>query len=131
MEIKNIMTRNIVKVKDTDTLKNALDVMTSDVVNSAPVVNGKDELVGIVVKADIYRFLIEDGHYDTYPVEAVMTKKVITVDSNTDVVEVGRVLRNNDIFAVPIVEENKILGLVSVEDLLDYFLKNADYLTQK
>ncbi|KHD35591.1 CBS domain containing protein [Clostridium acetobutylicum] len=125
MVIKDMMIKNVVKVKDSDTLKDALKVMTNNTVNSAPVVDNNDEIVGIVVKADIYRFLIEEGHYDTYPVEAVMTRKVITVDVNTDLMEVGKILRDNSIFAVPIVEDKKAIGLVTVEDLLDYFLKNS------
>ncbi|AAK78955.1 CBS domain-containing protein [Clostridium acetobutylicum] len=125
MVIKDMMIKNVVKVKDSDTLKDALKVMINNTVNSAPVVDNNDEIVGIVVKADIYRFLIEEGHYDTYPVEAVMTRKVITVDVNTDLMEVGKILRDNSIFAVPIVEDKKAIGLVTVEDLLDYFLKNS------
>ncbi|URZ15560.1 CBS domain-containing protein [Clostridium felsineum] len=123
MVIRDIMIKDILKVRDNATLKDALKIMTSDTVNSAPVVNDKDELVGIVVKADIYRFLIEEGHYDSYPVEAVMTKNVISVNASSDIVEVGKILRDNNIFAVPVVEDSKAIGIVTLEELLDYFLE--------
>ncbi|MCR3760073.1 CBS domain-containing protein [Clostridium felsineum] len=123
MVIRDIMIKDILKVRDNATLKDALKIMTSDTVNSAPVVNDKDELVGIVVKADIYRFLIEEGHYDSYPVEAVMTKNVISVNASNDIVEVGKILRDNNIFAVPVVEDSKAIGIVTLEEVLDYFLE--------
>ena len=87
-----------------------------------PVVDDKDVLVGMVVKADIYRFMIHPGHYVSCPVEWVMSKSVILAQSDEDLLTVAKRLRKNDIIAMPVVENEKIIGIISIEDLLDYFI---------
>jgi CBS domain-containing protein len=87
-----------------------------------PVVDDDKNLVGMVVKADIYRFMVHPGHYVSCPVEWVMSKTVIVAQSNEDLFTVARRLRKNDIVAMPVVENDKIIGIISIEDLLDYFL---------
>lgn len=78
---------------------------------------------GIIVKADIYRFLSQPGHFETYPVELAMTKVVITADKNDDIKHVAKLLRENDISAVPVLDNGKVIGLVGLEDIVDYFIK--------
>ena len=87
-----------------------------------PVVDGNDTLVGMVVKADIYRFMIQPGHYVSCPVEWVMSKSVILAQSDEDLFTVAKRLRKNDIISMPVVKDDKIIGVISIEDLLDYFI---------
>ena len=67
--------------------------------------------------------MIQPGHYDTYPVELIMSKSVIIANSDEDVITIANRLRKNDIVAMPVVENNKLLGLITIEDILDYFIK--------
>lgn len=124
MEVVNIMSSNVININYMDTIKTALSIMTSNKINGAPVVDGHNKLLGIIVKADIYRFLRDEGHYDTYPVENMMNRKVVTCSENDDVLEVAKKIRRNDVIALPVVDDNfKVKGIVSIEDLLDYFIK--------
>ena len=122
--VSKIIHSNIVMLKVEDTLSKALDIMNENRINGAPVVDGSGRLVGILVKADIYRFLIEEGHYDTCPVDWVMTKKVITASKNEDILEIAKRLRQNDIVAIPIIDNDVIVGIVTIEDILDYIIEN-------
>ncbi|OFH98019.1 arabinose 5-phosphate isomerase KpsF [Clostridium acetireducens DSM 10703] len=122
--IKSIMNSGVVTIKLEDTIKKALDIMNKKKINGTPVVNDERKLVGMLVKADIYRFLMEEGHYDTCPVDWVMTKKVITAKEDESIMEVAKRIRENDIIAIPIEnKENKVIGIVSVEDLISYFIE--------
>ncbi|MCT8977673.1 CBS domain-containing protein [Clostridium sp. CX1] len=122
--ISKIMHLNIVKLKPEDTLSKALDIMNDNKVNGAPVADDNGRLLGIIVKADIYRFLMEEGHYDTCPIDWVMTKKVITAFKGEDILDIAKRLRENEIEAIPIVDEkDSIVGIVTVEDILDYILE--------
>ena len=124
--IKDIMISKLITLKPGDTIKYALEVMNIKEINGAPVVDDLGRLVGMIVKADIYRFLMEDGHYDTCPVDWVMTKRVVTSSPEDDLKKVAQKLRDYKIIAIPIIEEdNKLKGIVSIEDVVDYFLKNA------
>ena len=122
MKINSIIKQNFHTINMNDPIDKALDMMDKFDINGMPVVNDKDALVGMVVKADIYRFMIHPGHYVSCPVEWVMSKEVILAQSDEDLLVVANRLRKNDIIAMPVVENDKIIGVISIEDLLDYFI---------
>lgn len=122
MRIDSIIKKKFHTINVNDTIDKALVMMQELRINGMPVVNNNNELVGMVVKADIYRFMIHPGHYVSCPVEWVMSKSVILAQPDEDALIVAKRLRKNDIIAMPIVENEKVVGIVSIEDLLDYFL---------
>ena len=122
MKINSILKQDFHTIHANDSIDKALDFMNESSINGMPVVDDDNNLVGMVVKADIYRFMVHPGHYVSCPVEWVMSKSVIVAQSDEDLYTVARRLRKNDIIAMPVVENDKILGIISIEDLLDYFL---------
>jgi Mg/Co/Ni transporter MgtE (contains CBS domain) len=122
MKINSIIKKDFHTIHANDSIDKALDFMNESSINGMPVVDDANNLVGMVVKADIYRFMVHPGHYVSCPVEWVMSKSVIVAQSDEDLYTVARRLRKNDIIAMPVVENDKILGIISIEDLLDYFL---------
>ncbi|QZY55726.1 CBS domain-containing protein [Crassaminicella profunda] len=126
MKGKNIMHQPVITFKIKDTVAHALKIMNEKNINGAPVVDEKNALAGMVVKADLYRFLISPGHYDTCPLEWVMTKDVITAQEEEDILTISKRLRTNNIVAMPIVEGKKVLGVVSFEDIIDYFIRKQE-----
>ncbi|BCZ44860.1 CBS domain-containing protein [Clostridium gelidum] len=122
MKINSIIKQSFHTINVNDPIDKALDMMDKFDINGMPVVNDKDALVGMIVKADIYRFMIHPGHYVSCPVEWVMSKEVILAQSDEDLLVVANRLRKNDIISMPIVENDNIVGVISIEDLLDYFI---------
>ncbi|ADL43313.1 putative signal transduction protein with CBS domains [Caldicellulosiruptor obsidiansis OB47] len=120
--LSNIINKDFIKLLPTDTVKFALEQMQKRKKSVAVIVDENDFLKGIIVKADIYRFLSQPGHYETYPVELAMTKAVITADKNDDIKDVAKLLRENDISAVPVLDDGKVIGLIGLEDIVDYFI---------
>ncbi|MBD7913396.1 CBS domain-containing protein [Clostridium cibarium] len=124
MEIKSIIKSENYTVKENDTIDKVLEMMDKLHINGIPVVNDSDNLVGMVVKADIYRFMITPGHYDSCPVEWVMSKSVIYAEAQDDVFSIAERLRKNNINSMPVVDNGEVIGTISVEDLVDYFMKS-------
>lgn len=122
MKISSLIKQNFYTINVNDTIDKALDLMDKLCINGMPVVNDEDALVGMVVKADIYRFMIHPGHYVSCPVEWVMSKSVILAQSDEEIVTVAKRLRQNNILTMPVVENERIIGIINIEDLLDYFL---------
>lgn len=122
MKIDSIIKRNFHTINVNDVIDKALDLMDKFNINGMPVVDNENALVGMIVKADIYRFMIHPGHYVSCPVEWVMSKSVISAQSDEDLMTIAKRLRDNDIIAMPIIENKKIIGIITIEDLLDYFL---------
>jgi CBS domain-containing protein len=123
MKIYKIMKQNFITIRPDETIEDALEKMSSMKVNGAPVVDQNDKLVGMIVKADIYRFLITPGHIDKCPVEWVMSKDVITASVDEEVLTVAKRLRSNNIIAAPVLEGDIVRGIISIEDILDFYLK--------
>lgn len=122
MKINSIMKTDSYTVKVNDTIDKVLELMNRLHINGVPVVDDYNKLVGMVVKADIYRFMVTPGHYESCPVEWVMSKSVILAQSDEDISIVAERLRKNNIIAMPVAQNEKVIGIISIEDLLDYFL---------
>ncbi|MCW6085907.1 MULTISPECIES: CBS domain-containing protein [Clostridium] len=117
--VSDIMNTHVIVLNPKDSIKKALNLMNENNINGAPVANEEGNLIGMIVKADIYRFLMEEGHYDTCPVEWVMTKEVFTALEGEDVISIAKKILDKDIIAMPIVDSSKkLLGIVSIEDIL-------------
>lgn len=123
MEIREIMKSPVIAVTPEETIGKALEIMYRENINGMPVLDENGHLVGIVVRADIYRFLIDPGHYKSCPVEWVMTKDVVKAYAYEDVKVVAKRLREKDVIALPVVEGDKVVGIVTIEDFVDYFIK--------
>lgn len=122
MKIKSILKSDTKTLKVNDDIDKALKIMDELNLNGMPVVDESNALVGMVVKADIYRFMITPGHYENCPVDWVMSKSVILAQANEDIEVVAKRLRKNDIISMPVVEDDKLVGIVTIEDLLDYYM---------
>lgn len=117
--VSDIVNTHVIILNPKDSIKKALDLMNENNINGAPVTNEEGNLIGVIVKADIYRFLMEEGHYDTCPVEWVMTKEVFTALENEDVMSIAKKILDKDIVAMPIVDSSmKLIGIVSIDDIL-------------
>ena len=123
MKIREIMRSPVIAVKPSDTVDKVLEIMNKEKIHGTPIVNEDNNLLGIIVKADIYRFLMDPGHYESCPVEWVMTKEVIKADVDEDIIAVAKRLRAKDVIALPIVEGDTLVGIISIEDIVDYFLE--------
>ncbi|HEY5524531.1 MAG TPA: CBS domain-containing protein [Clostridium sp.] len=122
MQVANIIKVAPHTINVNDSIDKALALINSLKLNGIPVVNDNNKLVGMLVKADIYRFMIAPGHYDSCPVEWVMSKSVIIAQSDEDLLIVAKRLRENNIIAMPVVDKDDVVGIISIEDLLDYFI---------
>lgn len=123
MVVENILKNDYVRVKENDSIEYVLDIMSSMKINSLPVENDAGLLEGIVVKADIYRFLIQPGHYGTCPVSWVMSREIISVGPKEPIQSAAQKILANQIIAMPVVQNGKACGMLFIEDLLDYYQK--------
>ena len=125
MKIREIMKSPVIAVTPEETVGEALEIMYRENINGMPVIDKNGQLVGIVVRADIYRFLIDPGHYKSCPVDWVMTKEVVKAYAHEEIVDVAKRLREKDIIALPVVEEDKVVGIISIEDFIDHYIETC------
>jgi CBS domain-containing protein len=123
LKVRDIMSAPAVTVTVKDTAKYALELMKEKDVNGTPVVTEDGTLEGMVVKADIYRFLIAPGHIEDCPIDWVMSNDVMSIGPDESVEAANRKLREKKVVSIPVIEDGIVIGVVSFEDLLDYYLE--------
>ena len=82
-----------------------------------------NDLIGIVSERDLARFIFKDEFSDDLPIVNIMTKKIITCNINTSVTELMEMITQNKIRHIPIVDDKKILGIVSVGDVVNHVIE--------
>ena len=79
----------------------------------------QEKLLGIIVLWD-FKKLKFDKHWDN-PVKAYMARKLITVAPDAKPAQVGKLMLDNNIGHLPVVYEDKVIGIVTRTDILNYF----------
>ncbi|WP_027883404.1 CBS and ACT domain-containing protein [Meiothermus rufus] len=126
MLIKDVMHSPVLTVDASVTLEAAYHLMLQRNIRHIPVTQ-EGRLVGMITDRDIRLAtspFAPQGPYPTdTPVGTVMTQPVITGDALDPVEEAARVMRERKIGALPILEGQEIVGIVTGIDLLDALLR--------
>jgi acetoin utilization protein AcuB len=133
MLVGSRMTPNPITVSEDTAIDEALKLMRDKKVRRLPVLNAKGNLVGIVAEKDILyaspspatSLSIHEIHYlvSRIKVKEIMTKNVITVTDDTPLEEAARVMADNQIGALPIMHDSKLVGIITETDLFKIFLE--------
>ncbi|MGE5422234.1 MAG: CBS domain-containing protein [Ignavibacteriales bacterium] len=125
MKVKELMSTPVTTVSPRNSIKEALEIMQSKGIRRAPVL--EDGLVGMVVQRDIERALRSPGVICETPVEWVMTKsKLHTISPDDTVVEAARILIDQKISALPVIEDEELIGIITDTDILNLFIKMSE-----
>lgn len=111
---ENGMIYDPVTIKRGSTVKDALGIMAEYRIGGIPVVDDENYLVGIVTNRDLRFEKNMDKHIDE-----VMTKEnLVTTDQATDMETASRILQENKIEKLPVVDRNgKLVGLITYKDI--------------
>jgi acetoin utilization protein AcuB len=132
MRIEPWMKRPVVTVKPHDSARHARELLEQHRVNQLPVVTD-GRLVGIVTDRDLRdvfpsvfeaaasrrRATAPGTDPATIPVEDVMTPAVLTLAPGAFLADAARVMRRERIGAIPIVDGDRLVGILTRSDLLD------------
>jgi IMP dehydrogenase/GMP reductase len=111
-----IRRENVVTVSPDDTVREADQLMEHEGVSGAPVVDGDDEVLGIISGTDIRPYL-EVGEEDA--VREAMTDEVITAPESVGARDALELMYDHKIERVPVVDEgDHLVGLVTMQGVL-------------
>ncbi len=116
MKLKDIMSVNVAKVDSNDSIEKAAQLMKQYNVGSIPVCKN-NSVVGIVTDRDIAIRSVANGQSSEQTVNEVMTQNPITGSPDMDVHEAARVMGQKQIRRLPIVDNNSLVGMVSLGDI--------------
>ena len=130
--ISEIMTKNVISLKTNDDLEKAESLFKKNIIRHITVVSGK-EIVGMLSYTDLLRISFADAIddyaedvdtvvYNMFTIEQVMAKKLITVSSDTTIKEVAEILAEKEFHALPVVDNEILVGIVTTTDLIKYLI---------
>ena len=129
--VQEIMSSDVLSIAPTASVLEALRMMSGADVRHLPVVDD-GRLVGIISDRDIHRFEGADGVSDnvvmrhlTAPVSASMSTALHTVTPTTSLDEAAQAMIDAKVGALPVVEGDAVVGMVSTIDLLAWLRRQG------
>ncbi len=122
MNAKAILERKgkrVVTVSPRATIREGMSRLISNQVGSLVVIDDDHEVVGIITERDIFRLTFEnDGKVMDIPIGSVMTRNLIIAVPGDSLDYLRGLITENRIRHVPVMDEGKLVGLVSIGDVL-------------
>jgi len=148
MKAKDVMTTAVITAKRDGTVEDAVRLMLKHHVSALPVVDDDSNLVGVISEGDLMRrlkdkdlprrswwlelFADSDDSPENFVkarshrITDVMTRDVMAVSEQTPVGEIARTLESRRIKRVPVVQDAKVVGIVSRSNLLQALAQAKD-----
>lgn len=125
--VREIMSRDVICLSEKSSVYDVVDVMLANQIGALPIVDGDENLVGIVTERDIALSLA--GEIDDRTAQDYMSTKVFTTTPGTPIESACKIMVRNGLRRIPIVggeadiskAAKKLLGIVTSTDLIRFF----------
>ncbi|MFA4835984.1 MAG: CBS domain-containing protein [Dehalococcoidia bacterium] len=114
---RDIMTRTVITTKEDMVLTDVIKLLLRWHISGVPIVDDDGKLVGIITEHDVVNSALS-GNASSTTAGEVMTREVETYSPDTLVVEVINHFATHRVRRVPIVEEGKVIGIISRRDII-------------
>jgi CBS domain-containing protein len=130
MRVSDLMSRDVVTIRETATCHEAIEQMCRRKVRHLPVLDGAGVLVGIVTDRDLRHWLFAPDTYRQLgaipvgillreaPVRDVMSAPVRCISAAADVAQAAERMRQDKVGCLPVVEERRVVGMLTEIDIL-------------
>jgi CBS domain-containing protein len=127
MQAQDVMNRAVITVRPHMPVAAAAALLLARGLTSAPVVTAEGMLRGIVSEADLLRAQPTDGATEPTATAAdVMTPRPVTVRPTDGLADVAAVLLDRGVRAVPVVDGERLVGIVSRRDVLSLMARQSE-----
>jgi CBS domain-containing membrane protein len=135
LKVRDIMSTDLVTLKEDDDLGLAENVMRFGRIRHLPVVN-KGKLVGLVTHRDILRAQVsslaeipleERNELKlSIPAREIMKKDIETISPDETVLDAAKILKENKYGCLPVVNNRKLIGIITEADFIDLVIRALD-----
>ncbi|WP_299673163.1 CBS domain-containing protein [uncultured Tenacibaculum sp.] len=126
--VSDYMTKNLITFSKSQSLEDVIATLVANRISGGPVVNEKNELIGIISEGDCIKHISESRYYNLpvdkdNTVEKAMATEVETIDGNMNIFDAANQFLNSKRRRFPILENGKLVGQISQKDILKAALK--------
>lgn len=116
--VRDIMSKNMRTARADSKLREVIQKMVKFHISSIIVIE-RDKPVGIITERDFLRELSQTAlDLDVVEAKDVMSRKLITVDEASDIGEASQLMLKNNIKKLPVVNNGKLIGIITSSDIL-------------
>jgi len=120
---EEIMTKDVISVTKETPIREAMELMLKHRISGLPVVDNDMNLVGVISEKDVVSLLYDIETLDSQKVRNFMTERAIYFDIDDNLVDICDFFSKNLFRRVPITSGGKLVGIISVPDIIDYTLR--------
>ena len=135
-KLKDLTFRPVVTVNVKTPLREIIEVMEEHNINHLPVIGWGEMIAGIVSKHDVYRNLLKlsinttGKTYSEKTLNSVLAEEIMTLDVaelglDDTIQKAADVLLQGEFHASPVVDDYKVVGIVTAKDLMKYLTLEA------
>jgi CBS domain-containing protein len=122
IKVSDYMSTNLITFRVEQSVLEVMETLIKKKISGGPVVNDKNELVGIISEGDCMK-QISESRYHNHPMENLsvenhMVKNVDTIDGNMNVFDAANKFLESRHRRFPIVKDGKLVGIISQKDVL-------------
>jgi len=129
VKVGDIMTRNFVSVKpDTNLIDCAKEMIKKHV--GSLIVKDMQSLKGILTEKDIVWAVVKRQDLTKIKAKDIMTRRVVTINPSKDIYEAISRMSNTKIRVLPVVVRDKVIGVVTMKDILRLEPSLSDIVTR-
>jgi CBS domain-containing protein len=134
--VRQVMTRGLITAGEKTPFKELIQLMHGHSISALPVVDAKQQLVGLVSETDLLvkeqhaggelqgpHWLIEADRVNALEAKDVMTWPALTVNGDASIAKAARIMREFGVRHLMVVSKGRPVGIVSRADLLTVFLR--------
>ncbi|MCP5013949.1 MAG: CBS domain-containing protein [Ketobacter sp.] len=118
--VRDCMSRKVVSFDVKDDVGDVVAVLLENKITGAPVLDDNRNVIGFISEQDCIKEMLNTAFYCDLTANAgdVMIKEVLTVDVDTSISELAEQLTTNKPKVYPVVEQGKLVGIISRSDVL-------------
>ena len=122
LSAEEIMTQDVITVKEDTPIHEAMEIMLKEQVSGVPVVFDDMSLAGVLSEKDVVSLLYDREGLKTKKVRYFMTERAISFDIDDSLIDICNFLAKGLVRRVPITSDGKLVGIVSIADIIKYTL---------
>lgn len=118
---RDLMQTDVLTVYAESPLADVHRMFVTEGIHGAPVVDDQDAVCGVITSLDLLRPGAEDLDEDRMTASDIMTREIVAVPPSMPVGDVARLMREQHVHRVLVIEDHELLGVLTTFDLLRAF----------